>query len=271
MGRGVSGQELPTEVAVRGLGLPNAIESVARTEEAGTLADTRDNLLATAVEGARLYIDVINDINAKRDKKDHIPTLRPGEYRYRAEDWLTDNLTSAATHLPVGENRPRLLIPRLTRAITTEEVLEAWGVASSGGLWPSSGRMEFLSSWSVNQLSGFDPEVDPDEVQFQVLPTDYDEERQGAVSGQSRRLEALQIEVPELRVAAIFDGVVLARRYKGQPRVWRDTYVRAIDFQPVTIRGDDCVPSASVDDAGYADVGVSTARNFNAARLLVRN
>jgi hypothetical protein len=260
-----------SKVVERNLCIPDALGAIATSSAgAGMLTDIRGQLLASAEEGARLFVDVINGINADRDSKDWIPTLEPEEYRERAADWLTDNLTIAAAHLPVAEDRPRLLVPRLHHKITVEEIVQAWGAASDNGPWPWSDRMRFLGHWSADQLSGFDPESDPGETQFQVLPTAYDESHIGTALDQNRSVESLQIETPELHVAAIFDGALLGRRYKGQPRSWQDTHIRAINLEPAQYNGSDCVPRAHVYGDGDAIVQASDVRNSSAARLLAR-
>jgi hypothetical protein len=266
----VSDQELLAQVAKRGLTIPTAVGAVATGPEIEVPANLLAELLDSAVEGANLYLSAVNGINAKRDKRSQIPTLQPGEYRERAKDWLTDNLVTAAAHLPVAANYPRLVVPRLTRAITTEENVEAWSAASDQGLWPWNGRMKYLSNWIANQLSGFNPEADLDEVQFQVIPTAYDKAREGTVTEQSRRLETLRIEVPELHVSAIFDGAVIGRRYKDQPRRWQDTYVRAISLKPAKAGGYGCSPGARVYDNGSASLYDSGEWDGSAARLLAR-
>ena len=267
----ISDKELLAQVAERGLSLPRAVGAIAAVgTEVEMPSYVRGQLLATTAEGAGLYLKAIKGINAKRDKKDRIPTHEVGEYRERAEDWLTDNLVAAASHLPETDNRPRLIVPRLNRAITAEEIVEAWARGSDKGLRSWSGREGYLNYWSANHLSGFDPEADPDEARFQILPTAYDKYCEGTVSNQNERLTALQIEVPELHVAVIFDGVVLGRRYKGKSRTWLDTYVRAIDLRQFRDRGYDSVPDAFVNDDGGADVGVSSVLSECPARLVAR-
>ncbi len=260
--------ELRVAGEANGLWLPAAAGElvVATTVDAPSV---RDQLLATAGAGAQLYVDVVEGINQKRSKKTRIPVFHPVEYVERAADWLSDNRASAASQLPVTEDRPRLLIPRLNRAITTEENVTAWAGASDSGLWSWPKRMEFLSNWTDNELSGFDPSIE-DEFTFEVLPTAYDEDREGTVADQKTALEALQADYPEINAASIFNGVVLARRYKGKPRVWNDSYVRGITLEPAKVDGYDYVPGAYVDRGGHASVDDSDVQPDNAARLRLR-
>ncbi len=251
----------------RGLWVPAGAGSLAVASEAGA-PSLRDSLLATAVEGAKLYIGAVNGINEKRTKKNRIPTLKPEEYRKRAEDWLTDDLEDAARQLPVAENRPRLVMPRLTRSITTEEIVATWRSAAGGKLWSWSGRMEFLKNWPADLLSGIGPETD--EASFQIMPTAYDKAREGTVGHQSGNLRVLQTDYSRLRVASIFDGAILALRYMNQPRDWKDSYVRAINLKPVAVGSAGSVPDAYVDGDGYARVGSLNVQVGNAARLLAR-
>jgi hypothetical protein len=232
----------------------------------------RDYLLATAVEGAKLYIATIAGINAGRGRKDKVPTLKPEEYRERADDWLTDQRKLAAYELPATASRPRIIVPRLNRAISREENVEAWKASAGGNLWSWRGRMKFLSQWTENELSGFEPALE-DETPFMILPTAYDSRREGNVDTQKGAFNELQKQYPEIDVAAIFDGAVLARRYMGQGRNWQDSYVRTINLEPkkVDLVGPDrCVPSAGVYDDGDANVDRSSVRYAYAARLRVR-
>ena len=252
------------------------VESPAATAESASneeeTVSIREQLLLTAVEGAKLYIGAIRGINASRGRKDRIPVLKPGDYRERAEDWLTQNRETAAQQLPATEDRPRLLVPRLNRSITHEENVESWKAAAGGNLWAWRGRMKFLSQWTENELSGYEPELD-EQTPFMILPTAYDKAREGTLSKQTEALEPLQTDYPEIDVSAIFDGVVLARRYMSQTRRWQDSYVRAINLEPKKADLDvpyRCVPSADVDDVGRAFVDRSRVGLDGAARLRVR-
>ncbi len=228
----------------------------------------RDQLLSTAEAGSQLYIDVINGINQKRNKRTSIPVLTADEYAEQASDWLTASRVDATTALPATDNRPLILVPRLNRAITTEENLEAWSAASDRGHW--SGRTDFLRNWSANQLSGFDPSQE-DEVTFAIVPTAYDLERQGVVVEQTKALEAMQATRPEVGVTPIFVGAILARRYKGRGRIWRDSYVKDITLTPAKVGSNACVPVAYVYGDGTARVDAALARDAGAAaRLQVR-
>lgn len=255
------------------LAVASEVEPPAATTESASseeeIVSIREQLLSTAVEGAKLYIGAIRGINAGRGRKDRIPVLKPGDYRERAEDWLTKNRETAAQQLPSTENRPRLLVPRLNRSITHEENVDAWKTSAGGNLWAWRGRMKFLSNWTENELSGYEPERD-EQTPFIILPTAYDKAREGTVSKQTERLSNLY---PEIDVAAIFDGVVLARRYMGQTRRWQDSYVRAINLEPkkVGLVGPArYVPNADVYGDGRAAVDGSRVSYDLAARLRVR-
>jgi hypothetical protein len=232
----------------------------------------RDYLLATAVDGAKLYIATIAGINAGRGRKDKIPTLKPEEYREQAEDWLTDRRKLTALKLPATALRPRIITPRLNRAITREENVEAWKAAAGGNLWSWRGRMKFLDQWTENELSGFEPALE-DETPFMILPTAYDARREGNVDTQTGALNQLQQQYSEIDVATVFDGVLLARRYMGQDRNWQDSYVRAINLEPKKVGlvvPHRCVPYAHVYGDGDAGVDYSSVRRGDAARLRVR-
>src|SRR5690606_9975031 len=140
----------------------------------------------------------------------------------RAEDWLTDERVTATTQLPETADRSRMVFPRLSRPVTTEETVTSWDKASDYGLYPWDGRMKFLGNWTDDQLSGYDPEAE-DVDRLTVIPTAYDADREGTVTDQ------LAVKPAELDVTTIFEGSVLARRYKGQNRTWKDSYVRGID------------------------------------------
>lgn len=252
----------------RGLWVPEGAGQIAVAQTIEIEAE-RARLLNTVEEGANLFNGAVENINDSRRKKDHIPVTPAGEYRERAEDWLTASRVEAAAQLPATDTRPRLIIPRLSRAVTAEEVVDSWKVAAGGNLWSWDGRMKFLANWSADQLSGFDPELDEAD-RLSVVPTAYDEARQGTVAQQKAELETLQEAHPELDVATIFDGAVLGRRYIGQSRRWQDSYVRGITLDPAKVDGYGYVPYAYVYGGGDADVSASYVDYHNAARLRVR-
>jgi hypothetical protein len=260
--------ELDTVGVERGLWVPAGAGSlvVATTVETSNF---HNQLLKTAEEGSKLYIATIAGINEGRAKKKRIPTLAVGEYVERAAGWLTASREQAAVQLPATDRRPQLIIPRLNHAVTTEEIVDAWSAASDHGLYSWTGRMKFLKNWTADQLSGFDPSIEG-ETTFEVVPATYDQAREGTVATQVANLEELQVDYPEIGVATLFNGIPLARRYKGQTRVWNDSYVRPIDFTPSRVGGRDCVPGACVSDVGEARVGDSSVQYDGAARLLVR-
>lgn len=229
----------------------------------------RARLLDTVEVGAGLFNDTIDEINSNRNKKQQIPVFAPGLYREQAEDWLTDERVVAATNLPETANRRRTVFPKLNRPISTEETVSSWDRASDRGLYGWSGRMKFLSNWTADQLSGYDPELD-DADRLTVIPTAYDTEREGTVKQQTAALEELQKEFPELDVTTIFEGSLLARRHKGQSRTWKDSYVRGVTLKPAKVGVSDYVPDAGVNGDGYADVDGSDVQAGNAARLQVR-
>ncbi len=261
-------QELDTVAESRGLWIPAGAGSLAVATEVEA-PSMRDQLLTSVEQSASLYRGAISDINASRKTKDQIPLLKTGEYRERAEDWLTGGRLAAAKQLPISKTRPRLLVPRLNHAVTTEEIVDAWKSAASGNLYSWSGRMKFLANWTANQLSGFDPELE-DQVLFEVLPAAYDKAREGTVKEQKVELETLQTDYPELDAATIFDGAVLARRYLNQPRRWQDSYVRGITLDPAEVDGVGYVPGAYVSGGGDAYVSGSCVDLDVASRLQVR-
>ncbi|MDB5163754.1 MAG: hypothetical protein JWS12_372 [Candidatus Saccharibacteria bacterium] len=252
----------------RGLWIPASAGSLVVAETVET-PSMRDQLLASVEQGVGLYGGVIVNINAGRKVKNQIPIMKPSEYRERAEDWLTDSRLAAAKLLPTSEDRPLLLIPRLTRAVTTEAIVDSWKSSADGKLWTWSDRMKFLSNWTADQLSGFDPELEG-EVPFIVLPTAYDQAREGTVKNQRDDVEVLQEAYPELDVATIFDGAVIARRYSGGRRKWQDSYVRAVNLDPHTVDGFDVVPRARVYDDNHADIDGSAVGVSDAARLRLK-
>jgi hypothetical protein len=252
----------------RGLWMPGAGALMVASE---TPSGLRGQLLSTLAHGTSLYVAAINGVNAERDKKHQIPTLQPGEYRERAEDWLTDELVSTAKYLPISPDKPCIVIPRLTHPLTHVEIVNAWTAAAHGRLYPWSNRMNFLQNWTANQLSGFDSTVNPDEVTFQIIPTAYDEAREGTVDQQLDAFNALQKVSASIGVTALFDGAVLARRYMYQDNYsWQESYVRGINLEPVKSDGYDFVPRALVLDDGYAYVNDAYVLNSDAGRLVVR-
>lgn len=260
--------EVETAGTERGLWVPEGAGQIAVAQTVDIEAE-RARLLDTVEVGAGLFNDTIDEINSGRSKKQQIPVFAPGLYREEAEDWLTDERVVAATNLPETANRRRTVFPKLNRPISTEETVTSWDRASDRGLYPWSGRMKFLANWTADQLSGYDPELD-DADRLTVIPTAYDTEREGTVKQQTAALEELQKEFPELDVTTIFEGSLLARRYKGQSRTWKDSYVRGIDLKPARVDVLDCVPRAYVYDDGYASVYASYVQLDAAARLQVR-
>lgn len=252
----------------RGLWIPEGAGALVVATEVDAAA-LRSQLLDSVVEGATLFNGAVEAINGSRKKRDQIPVTQAGEYREQAEDWLTEDRVKAAAQLPVADNRPRLVIPRLSQPISHQGVVDSWQAAANGRLWAWSGRMDFLSNWTADQLSGHDPEQ-ADEDRLEVVATAYDADRQGTVAQQKAGLEALQTEFPELDVATIFDGSVLARRYMNQGRDWRDSYVRGITLKPAEVVRFGFVPNASVHDDGGAYVRDSYVDGDYAARLRVR-
>lgn len=260
--------EVETAGVERGLWVPEGAGQIAVTQTVDIEAE-RARLLDTVEVGAGLFNDTIDEINSGRSKKQQIPVFASGLYREQAEDWLTDERVVAATNLPETANRRRTVFPKLNRPISIEETVTSWDRASDRGLYPWSGRMKFLANWTADQLSGYDPELD-DADRLTVIPTAYDTEREGTVKQQTAALEELQKEFPELDVTTIFEGSLLARRYKGQSRTWKDSYVRGIDLKPARVDVGDCVPGADVDDGGDAVVNGSGVQVADAARLQVR-
>ena len=260
--------EVEAAGAERGLWVPEGAGQIAVAQTVDIAAE-RARLLSTVEVGAGLFNDTIDEINSGRSKKQQIPVFAPGLYRERAEDWLTDECVTAAAQLPETDQRRRTVFPKLNRPVSTEETVTTWANVSDRGLYGWSGRMKFLANWTANQLSGYNPELD-DADRFAIIPTAYDADREGTVAQQKANLETLQEEFPELDVTTIFEGSLLARKYKGQSRTWKDSYVRGIDLTPAKVDVGGYVPGAYVDGDGCADVDASRVQNENAARLQVR-
>ena len=252
----------------RGLWVPEGAGQIAVAGAVDIEAE-RARLLGTVEVGAGLFNDTIDEINSGRRKKEQIPVFAPGLYRERAEDWLTDECVTAAAQLPETDQRRRTVFPKLNRPVSTEETVTTWANVSDRGLYGWSGRMKFLANWTANQLSGYNPELD-DADRFAIIPTAYDADREGTVAQQKANLETLQEEFPELDVTTIFEGSLLARKYKGQSRTWKDSYVRGIDLTPAKVDVDGCVPGAHVRGVGVASVFDSDVQFESAARLQVR-
>ncbi len=246
----------------RGLWAPEGAGQIAVAQTVDIEAE-RARLLGTVEEGAVLFNRAVQAINGDRRKAQRLPIIPTGEYRERAEDWLTDERVTAATLLPETQNRPRMVFPKLHGPITAEETVASWESAADHGLYSWSERMSFLENWTVDQLSGYDPEQQ-DADRLTIIPTVYDVDREGTVADQMAAKPA------ELDVTTIFEGSLLARRYKGQPRIWKDSYVRGIDLEPTKVDVYDCVPYAYVYVDGNADVFASDVQYDNAARLQVR-
>lgn len=261
--------EVEAAGAERGLWVPEGAGQIA-VAGAVDIAAERARLLGTVEVGAGLFNDTIDEINSGRRKKEQIPVFAPGLYRERAEDWLTDERVTAATQLPETDQRRRTVLPKLNRPVSTEETVATWANVSDRGLYPWGDRMKFLNNWTADQLSGYDPEAG-DVDRFAIIPTAYDADREGTVAQQKANLETLQEEFPELYVTTIFEGSLLGRKYIGQSRTWKDSYVRGIDLIPAKVDVGDYVPSAYASDDGYyADVVDSYVQVERAARLQVR-
>lgn len=261
--------ELLAVAEERGLWVPEGAGQIA---VAGVvdIAFERARLLNTVKAGASLFNDAIDEINSGRRKKEQIPVFAPGLYREQAEDWLTDERVVASSLLPETANRRLMVFPKLNRPISTKETVTSWANASERGLYRWIGRMKFLANWTDDQLSGYDPEAG-DADRFAIIPTAYDADRKGTVSKQKANLEALQQDNPEIGVTPIFEGSLLARRYKGQSRISGDSWVRSIDLKPARVNYvDDNVPCACVYDVGHADVIESYVKYESATRLQVR-
>ena len=233
--------------------------------------DLRKQLLGSVTEGALLFNSAIRAINYERREKDKIPLSQLGEYRERAEEWLTDARLEAATQLPATEDEPRLVIPRLNRPVTSEEVVRSWKHASKSAYLEEWGyRMKFFANWTADELSGYDPEQAEAE-RLAIVPTKRDKKRSGTVARQRAELERLQEESPELDVATIFDGSVLARSHMNHRISW-GSYVRGINLEQVRIDNDTpLVPAAGLGPAGGYNfyVGKSYVDHADAARLRV--
>lgn len=248
------------------------------SESAGRLKVTRSleasatlqrKLLSTVVEGAGLYLKVVDGINNNRKKKDRIPLLRPEEYAEIAEDWLSHDVVAASQKLPVSKYRPRLIIPCLSRPIARAETVAAIGAASDKGVWRWAGRMAFLKQWTDDQLSGFDPDIAAGNGGFYILSTAYDKSHEGSVDEQNDNLKKLR-KFPEIQVAPIFTTAILGQRYRGQYRNWEDTCTRGNDLQPDKIDEHDYIPFACIDKDGGAVVRGSEVHLGDAARLLAK-
>ena len=253
----------------RGLWVPEGAGQIAVAQTVDIAAE-RARLLGTVEVGAGLFNDTIYEINSGRREKNQIPVFAPGLYREQAEDWLTDERVTAAAQLPETAQRRRTVFPKLNRPVSTEETVTAWANASDRGLYSWSVRMKFLSIWTADQLSGYDPKLDDDADRFAIIPTAYDAHREGTVAQQKANLETLQKEFPELDVTTIFEGSLLARKYKGQCLPLKDSYVRGINLLPAKVDVSDCVPYAVVHDVGHAIVYASRVQLEGAARLQVR-
>ena len=246
----------------RGLWVPEGAGQIAVAQTVDIEAE-RARLLGTVEEGAVLFNRAAQVINGDRRKAQRLPITPAGEYRERAEDWLTDERVTAATLLPETQNRPRMVFPKLHGPITAEETVASWESAADYGLYSWNGRKAFLENWTVDQLSGYNPEQQ-DADRLTIIPTAYDVDREGTVADQMAAKPA------ELDVTTIFEGSLLARRYKGQSRTWKDSYVRGIDLTQAQVGGYDCVPDARVDGDGVADADASSVQAESAARLQVR-
>lgn len=260
--------EILEDRTVRGLWVPKGAGQIV-VAGAVDIAAERARLLGTVEVGARLFNDTIDEINSGRRKKDQIPVLSPGFYRETAEDWLTDERVTAAAQLPETDQRRRTVFPKLNRPVSTEETVTTWANVSDHGMYGWNGRMKFLANWTADQLSGYNPELDVTD-RFAIIPTAYDADREGTVAQQKANLETLQEEFPELDVTTIFEGSLLARKYKGQSGTWKDSHVRGIDLTPAKVDVYDYVPYADVNDDGHASVLISDVQCEDAARLQVR-
>lgn len=270
--------EIDARAEALGLWVPAGAGSLAVARAGVKAPDTvRQELLDGVEEGAKLYRGYVASINKDRARGKKIPVLKVGEYVEQAEPWLDANpgVVIAAAQLPAAADRPRLLVPRLNRAITAAEGVNGLAVAAGGKLWSWAGRMDFLSNWSDNQLSGFEEAVaEAEQTPYEVIPTAYDKAREGSVEKQKIGLTALQSAHPQIDVAVLPHSAVLARRYMGKPRQWQDSYVRAIHLHdpdnPAKVVRLGCVPFAEVSVDGDAVVRGSSVHNGNAARLLAR-
>lgn len=226
---------------------------------------TRAKLLSTALEGAILFNQTISVINFNRDKH-HIPIIDELEYVERATDWLTDERVASAALLPENSDQPRLIIPKLHRPISKRETMVCWSDLSLNGTIGIERNLELLSPWSDDELSGYNPEAE-DEIGFSVTPTAYDKSREAEYMVQ------LDSKPAGLDVATIFDGAVIARRYRGFTTEQNTSSVVSIDLSPEAICTTGtavlCLPAARLNTS-VAYVGPAVLHNIDAARLQVR-
>lgn len=241
--------------------------SVATTTAAEAAPDFRERLLGTVAEGAKMYRAVVENINASRKVKNRIPVLTDEEYQTAAESWLTPERLAAAAELPQTQEKPLLIIPKLNRPISHEEILTAYESAADSGLYKWGGQLDFLKKFPVDKLSGYDAAEEGQA--FVIVPTAYDQRREGTVREQNARLNKLRASHPTIEVAPILYGAVVAERYKAQARRWQDSYVRDISLEPQRLYGRGFVVDANVCDDGKAGVDGSLLGRDFAARLLV--
>lgn len=230
----------------------------------------RMRLLDTVEEGAELFNDTIREINSKRNKKQQIPISSPGLCREQAEDWLTDERIIATTALPETSQRQCMIFPQLRQPISVTEVIDSWSSASEYGSYSRSEFVKFLGKTASYKLSNYSPEQ-TDDYRFAVIPTVYDTSREGSVAQQKDNFTTLQQDFPEIDTATLFDGSLLARKYKKQHqiRTWKDSYVRDINSTPIEIGATSYVPSAYVDVLGYVCLSASNMYVERATRLRV--
>jgi hypothetical protein len=230
----------------------------------------RDGLLATVEPGAELFAGALRAVNNKRDKRDRVTVLSPGDYRERAQDALRLDQLQVAALLPSTPERPLLVFPCLDKALLKEEQLFMLAVATRSSLPPLRARLFFLAAWSDNDMSGFNPDVASDETQFEVLPTAYDHGSEGTVEQQNDQLELLREGHPGLGVAGLFHSTLLARYYRGRQTSWQDTQIRAVHLKPTRVGKTLCVPFAYADEMRRARVGASAIASTDAARLVAQ-
>ena len=262
-------EELKAEVEARGLWVPEGAGQIAVEQAVEAPEDLRSQLLANAESDVLHTNRVFEIINSTRRKNKRFNIIPAGQQRERLEDQLTDEALKATGQLFATEDRPLMVVPALSDAITAEELVTAIDKSSKRGIYTWAGRLPFLGKFPIDVLTGYDEER-AESGAMTLVETGYDTSRQGTVHQQVADLKQVQKSFPQVGTAPILATASLGQRYIGQPDSWQDTYTRAIEADPVRRGGFGFVVCAGVYGGGRSDVYDSRVHGGIVSRRQVR-
>ncbi len=222
------------------------------------LAGARDLLLATLDQSAAWYSEAAVDLNKYRDEEQKVAVVPEDELPDRAVERLTDDRLSATVAengLYRTDDDPLILLAVPNTPISRQETIRTWAAARGGNILSWGGSIAFLSHWSANDLSGYDPNNTHDPVRFVVIETAYERNRRGYRDSQLYQLGCVQADHPLIGPASMYEGAVLAKRCDDVSfTAWERTTIRPIGLKP---NQDNCIPVAFLNHKGQAVIDES--------------